>query len=181
MGACYTSAFQRFLATFQRRLLMDANKAIKNSLDMAQMVGMSYLGDLSDDELMKRPHPKCNHLNWQVGHLIASENQMMTQIAPEVMPALPEGFAEKYAKETATSDDPAQFSSKAELMATYESQRAGTLAALEKFTAEQLDEETGVDYAPTKGDMIAMQGSHWMMHCGQWVVVRRETEKPVLI
>lgn len=160
---------------------MDAVNAIKNSLSMAQMVGMAYLGDLSDEELMQRPHAKCNHLNWQVGHLIASEYQMMSQIAGDSMPALPEGFAEKYTKEAASSDDPSQFATKAELMAAYETTRAATLAELEKVTAEQLDEETGIDYAPTKGDLFAMQGAHWMMHCGQWVVVRRETDKPVVI
>jgi hypothetical protein len=29
--------------------------------------------------------------------------------------------------------------------------------------------------------MLSMQGSHWMMHAGQWVIVRRNLGKPVLI
>ncbi len=158
---------------------MDAQASLTNLLAMGDMIGLAYLGDLSDAELMQRPHPKCNHLNWQVGHLIASENALMSKIAP--MPELPAGFAEKYSKEAAVSDDASRFATKDELLATHKAQRAGTLAALSKLSAEQLDEPTGIDYAPTKGALVAMQGCHWLMHCGQWVVVRRENDKPVLI
>ncbi len=160
---------------------MDAIEAIKGSLAMAEMVGMSYLGDLSDQELMQRPHAECNHLNWQIGHLICSENQMMSNIAPGAMPALPDGFAEKYSRETTKSDAAADFASKDELLQAYKAQRAGTLAALEKMSASDLDLATGVDYAPTKGAMVRMLGEHWLMHCGQWVIVRRNNGKPVVI
>lgn len=159
---------------------MDAIAAIKNSLATAEMVGMAYLEDLGNEELMMRPHPECNHLNWQIGHLIAAENQMISQIS-DSMPALPDGFADKYAKETAANNDASAFASKEELMAAYKAQREGTMAILEQTTAEELDQESGVDYAPTKGALFLMQGAHWMMHCGQWVAVRRMTGKPVKI
>ncbi len=158
---------------------MDAHATLTNLLVMGDMIGLAYLGDLSDAEFMQRPHAKCNHLNWQVGHLIVSEHAMMSKIAP--MPDLPAGFAEKYTKETATSDDASNFSNKEELLATHKAQRAGTLVALSKLSAEELDEPTGIDYAPTKGALVSMQGCHWLMHCGQWVVVRRENDKPILI
>lgn len=158
---------------------MDANSAIKESLAMGEMVGMAYLGDLSDAEFMERPHTKCNHLNWQVGHLILSEHQMMAKIAP--MPELPAGFAEKYSKEAAGSDDAKKFATKNELMAAYKTQRTATLAILSKLTAAQLDEPSGVDYAPTKGALVALNGAHWLMHCGQWVIIRRNHDKPVVI
>ncbi len=159
---------------------MDAIAAIKNSLATAEMVGMAYLDDLGNDELMMRPHPECNHLNWQVGHLIAAENQMMSQIA-DSMPPLPDGFADKYDKETAANNDASAFANKEELMAAYKTQREGTMAVLAQMTAEELDQETGVDFAPTKGALLMMQGAHWLMHCGQWVAVRRMTGKPVKI
>ncbi len=160
---------------------MDAASAIKGSLEMAEMIGMTYLGDLNDQELLQRPHPDCNHINWQVGHLIQSEHDMLEKLAPGSMPELPTGFAEKYTRETAASQDASQFASKDELMQAYQQQRAATLALLAKTPAAELDEPTGVDYAPTKGAMLRMQGEHWMMHCGQWVVVRRNCGKPVVI
>jgi hypothetical protein len=158
---------------------MDAHSSIRDLLNMGELVGLAYIGDLSDAELMQRPHPKCNHINWQVGHLIASEHSLMSQIGK--MPELPAGFAEQYSKETGTSDDASRFRTKDELLAIYRTQRAGTVEILSALNAEALDEPTGINYAPTKGALISLHGSHWLMHCGQWVIVRRENDKPVVI
>ena len=148
---------------------------------MADMVCMSYLADMSESELMIRPHAECNHLNWQLGHLIESEHGMIEKIRPGTMPALPNGFADKYTKETAGIDNQSAFSSKEELMSTYKAQRAGTLAVLAKTSEQEMDAPTGVDFAPTVGAMFVLQGSHWLMHCGQWVIVRRSLGKPIVI
>ncbi len=152
---------------------MNTRDALKLSIDAGNMIAMGYLSDLNDDELMRRPCPGCNHINWQVGHLIAAEHQMIDGIVPGAMPPLPEGFAAKYAKETATIDDAKKFSNKAELLRVAAEQRAGTLAALAKTSDADLDKPTGVEYAPTVGAMFQLQGSHWLMHVGQWAVVRR--------
>lgn len=160
---------------------MDAIEVIKKSLGMSEMVSMSYLGDLTDEELMHRPHTECNHVNWQVGHLIVSENQMVQALNGAEMPTLPDGFADKYTKETCKSDDAGQFADKETLMAAYKEQRAATLENLSKLSDTDLDAETGIDYAPTVGDLYSLLGAHWLMHCGQWVAVRRANGKPVVI
>ncbi len=159
---------------------MDSRAAIKLAIDAGEMVAMGYLGDLSDQDLMRRPHPDCNHINWQVGHLIAAENQMTNQAIPGSMPPLPQGFAEKYTKETASSNNPAAFADKAELLRVYREQRAATLAALDKLSESELDNATGIEYAPTIGAMLSLHGTHWVMHAGQWVIVRRQLGKPPL-
>lgn len=153
---------------------MNAREAIKTVADMGDMVSLSYLEDLNDTDLLKRPCPGCNHINWQIGHLIASENEMVNKAVPGSMPALPAGFAEKYSKETATSDDASKFAKKDELLAIHKQQRAAALAALEKLSDDKLDSPTGFDFAPTFGSLFSLLGSHWLMHAGQWVVVRRQ-------
>lgn len=159
---------------------MNAAEAIKVSIDTGEFVSLAYLEDLTDAELLRRPHAGCNHVNWQVGHLIASEHMMIEQVAPGSMSALPAGFAEKYTKETAASDDAAKFATKDELMKIYKGQRAGTLAALAKETDANLDKATGLEYAPTVAAMYSLQGSHWLMHAGQWAVLRRQLGRPPL-
>lgn len=159
---------------------MDSREAIKVSIGTADFVAMGYIVDLTDQDLMLRPHPGCNHINWQIGHLVAAEHNMINQVVPGAMPALPAGFADKYTKETATSDDPTKFAKKDELLRVAKEQRAATLAALSKVSDADFDRPTGVDYAPTVGAMFALQGSHWLMHCGQWVIVRRSLGKPAL-
>ena len=153
---------------------MNTRDAIKMSIDMGKLISMGYLGDLTDAEMMKRPSEGCNHIIWQVGHLIASEHHMIEQIAPGSMPPLPAGFAEKYKSETAKSDHPADFHTKSELMALFEATRAATLAVLATKTDADFDLPTGIHYAPTVGSLFELQGSHWLMHSGQWAVVRRQ-------
>ena len=160
---------------------MQTRDAIKIGIDAAAFVVNAYLADLSDAELMKRPHPQCNHINWQVGHLIASEHEMLDRFVPGGMPALPEGFADKYQKETGVSDDPSRFATKSELMTAFQTQRDATLKALAQASDADWDKETGVSYAPNVASLYMMQSSHWLMHCGQWVIVRRQLGKPVVI
>ncbi len=156
---------------------MNSRDAIKVGLDMAEMISLGYLEDLSDAELLHRPCAGANHINWQVGHVVVSENQIMNSAVPGSMPALPAGLAEKYTKETATSDDPSKFATKAELLKVYRDQRAATLVALSQLTDQDLDRESPENirpYAPTVAAAVSMQGSHWLMHAGQWVIVRRQ-------
>ena len=154
---------------------MNAQDAIKLSIDTGEMMTMAYIGDLSDADLLIRPVPGCNHINWQIGHLIVAENGILSKIAPDAAPPLPAGFAEKYTKETATIDDPKAFCSKEELLRVKQQQRDALLAYLKQTTAEDLSKPSGLEWAPTVGAAsIAAGGGHWLMHCGQYVVVRRK-------
>jgi hypothetical protein len=153
---------------------MNLKDLAKINIDMGQFIALGYLEDLNDQELMHRPAKDANHINWQLGHLIQSENDMMNTAIPGCMPKLPAGFAEKYTKETAASDDASKFLKKDELLKVYHEQRAGTLKALASTSESDFDKATGVEYAPTIGAMLLMQGTHWVMHAGQWAVVRRQ-------
>ncbi|MFO0820770.1 MAG: DinB family protein [Pirellulales bacterium] len=159
---------------------MNARQAIRLAIDTGNMVAMAYLQDLGDADLMRRACPGINHINWQLGHLIVAENHMINQASPGSMPPLPEGFAQKYGKEMAGSDDPSQFATKEELLRVAGEQRAATLATLDKMTDADLDRATGIDYAPTVAALFSMQGGHFLMHAGQWAVVRRQLGRPPL-
>ena len=160
---------------------MNSREAIQVGLDMANFVSMAYLEDLSDADLLRRPCAGANHIAWQLGHLIASEHSLISKVCPGAMPALPAEFAERYTKETSASDDASRFDAKASLLATYQVQRAATLKALHGLTDADLDRPTGMDYASTVAAMFSMQGSHWLMHAGQWAVIRRQQGRPPLL
>jgi hypothetical protein len=160
--------------SFLGKRSMNAKDAIKLGIDSGRMISIGYIEDLTDQELLHRPAKGANHINWQMGHLIASENEMINQAAPGSMPPLPVGFAQKYTKETAAKDDGASFLKKADLLKAFEEQRAGTLKALAKISDTDLDKPTGVSYAPTIAALFSMQGTHWLMHAGQWAIVRRQ-------
>lgn len=163
---------------------MNSREAIKNTIDTADMVCGAYLGDLTDEEMMQRPHSGCNHINWQVGHLIASDNQITNGCVPGTVAELPEGFADKYTKETTGNNEAAAFCNKEELMALLKSQREAIFAKLSELTDEDLDKPAPEDmrsYAPTVGAAFNLVGGHWLMHAGQWAVLRRELGREVVI
>ncbi len=163
---------------------MDIRDALKNNYQTSQMVCGAYLGDLTDEESMTRPHAGCNHINWQVGHIIASENGMAQACKEGAVPALPEGFAEKYSKETSSSDDASAFVPHSQLMEIAKSQGEAVLKMIDGISDADFDKpapESMHAYAKNIGAVVSMMGSHWMMHAGQWVIVRRELGREVAI
>ena len=156
---------------------------IKHELALPAHTVEAYLADLTDADLMRRPVPNANHIAWQLGHLISSEHNLNNMVCPDSMPALPDGFAARHSKEAATSDDPGAFCTKDEYLKLMAEQRAATLALLDRLSDAELEKpapENMQNLAATVGAIIAMQASHWMMHAGQWVIVRRQLGKEAI-
>ena len=156
---------------------------IKATFRLPESIVTHYLEDLTDAELLVRPLDNMNHIAWQLGHLIASENFHISQISPSRMPALPAGFSERHTQVTAGSNDPADFYPKADYLHWMKQQRLGTYAVLEELSDEALEQEAPKSiryFGATVGAVIAGESTHWMMHAGQWAVVRRKLGKPPL-
>lgn len=153
---------------------MTPQAVVEATIANCQMVVDYYLSDLTEAETLHRPGPGLNHIRWQMGHLISAEHKMISEIMPGSMPTLPDGFCARYTKATANVDDPAQLDSFAELKRLGANQREATLEALAKCSSDRLSDPTGVDYAPRVVDMFILQGTHWLMHAGQWAVIRRQ-------
>ena len=156
---------------------------IRHSLALPDMVVRMYLDDLTDEELFVRPGEDLNHIAWQLGHLIASENFHIEQIATDSMPPLPEGFREQHSKETAGIDDPTRFLRKENYLELMEQQRTGTLAILDQLSDDELmapSPESINYFGPTVGAIFAGESAHWLMHAGQWAVIRRKLGRPPL-
>lgn len=163
---------------------MNTKDALKSTMDMSLFVLNAYLGDLNDADLMKRPGAGCNHLAWQLGHLISSESGLVNSICPGKGGELPAGFEERHAKDKTGIDDPKQFNTKQEYVDLFTQVRAATLKALDEFPEKDFDApspERMRKFFPTMGSMFTLIGSHPMMHAGQFVVVRRMLGKPVVI
>lgn len=162
---------------------MNAKDAIRGSAALSLSVLKGYFSDMTDAELMQRPGPGCNHLAWQLGHLIKSEAGLLNDVCPGAAAELPAGFAEQHSKETTGSDDPSKFCTKQQYIDLFDKVRAATLAALDKLPDADLDQpgpERMRDFCPTVGSLFNLIATHPMMHAGQFVPVRRVLGKPVL-
>ena len=163
---------------------MNTKDAIRASMDLSLNVIKTYVGDLTDADLLRRPTIGCNHLAWQLGHLINSESHLVNSVCPGQGAVQPEGFAQRHSKENIASDDPKQFCTKQEYLDLFDSTRAATLKALEGLPDADLDlpsPEWIRSLCPTVGHFFALVGTHPMMHAGQFVVVRRQLGKPIVI
>jgi hypothetical protein len=163
---------------------MNAKDVIRQALGTSVHVVKAYVGDLSDAEMLKRPGPGCNHVAWQLGHLIASECQLLEAVKPGAAPELPAGFAEAHSKDTSGSDDPAKFGTKQQYLDLMDKVNAASLAALDTYSETDLDQpspEKMRKMFPTMGALFVLIATHPMMHAGQFVPVRRALGKPILI
>jgi hypothetical protein len=162
---------------------MDSRGALKAGIVGGERMVQAYLGDLSDAVLLARAVPGTNHIAWQLGHLIYAERWMVDLVRPGSVPELPAGIHEQHSNDTAASDDPTKFLSKAEYLELFKGVRAGTLALLETLSDAELDEQAPErlrHFLPTVGNVFVMQGTHWVMHAGQWAIIRRTLGKPPL-
>lgn len=163
---------------------MNAKDAIRSSANLSMMVLKSYISDLEDADLLKRPAKECNHIAYQLGHLISSEVHLLEGIAPGQGVELPEGFAEAHAKDKATDDNPAHFHDKETYLELFKQVREATLAALDACPEEDLDNEAPEslrNFLPTVGDVYTLIAMHPLMHAGQFVILRRQLDKPIVM
>ena len=163
---------------------MNTKDTIRETLNLSHFILKSYVGDLTDADLMRRPGPGCNHIAWQLGHLIASECSLLNGIQAGSAPSLPAGFEDQHSKAKATGDDPKQFHTKAQYLELTEKVHAATLALLERFPEADFAKPAPENFRkmfPTMGNMFILIATHPMMHAGQVVPVRRALGKPVVI
>jgi hypothetical protein len=98
-------------------------------------------------------------------------------------PALPPGFEENHSKETSCSDSPSKFATKDIYVDLATKTKAASLAAIDAIPDSKLDDpgpEQMREYAPTVAAVLTMLGTHWLMHAGQFVAVRRKLGKAPL-
>jgi hypothetical protein len=156
---------------------MDFKDAIRSSLNVADFMVNGYLADITAEELLIRPVPDANHVAWQLGHLITAERHLVEAAAPGSMPELPAGFAERHGRGKPVTDNPADYLSKEEYLQLAKNIRAATLKTLDKLTPADFDKSIEGRVPPwvkKAGDAFVTIGGHWVLHAGQWVVLRRK-------
>jgi hypothetical protein len=156
---------------------MNLKDAVCKSMELSDFLVDKYVSDLTPQEMLERPVPDANHVAWQFGHLIAAERALVEGGVPNSMPSLPAGFAERHSKDTAGSDKPDDFLSKDEYLKLAKDIRAASLKVLDSLPAADFDKPVSGRVPPfvkTVGDCFLTVGSHWTMHAGQWVILRRK-------
>lgn len=152
---------------------------LKRNLGMMQM----HLEDFSESDMFVRPCENANHAAWQIGHLIASEAEMINDCKIGKQVELPAGFADKFTAETSKSNDPKKFLTKGELFTVFAAVRTAAIQWVQNLSPQDWKRpgpESMRDFVPTVGHTVLLLADHAAMHCGQIQVTRRKLGKPVL-
>ncbi len=161
---------------------MTTKDLLRRLIESSHRIVRSYVEDLTDAESLVRPVPGANHAAWQLGHIIAGTNKMLTAVG-QPAPALPDGFAAAHQRETCGLDDPRKFAKMSEYLALMDQTKAASLAAVDATPEADFDKpgpEPMRQYAPTVGAVLSLLSGHWLMHAGQFVVLRRKLGRPIL-
>jgi hypothetical protein len=164
---------------------MTGKDAVSVSLHATKNILGTYLGDLSDADLLVRPLPNANHIAWQLGHLISSEPQLVRMGVPSAQfPELPAGFAQAHSPEASKSESTQGYLKKNDYLALFDKVRAATLATLNGLSDADLDKPTTgsmAKFAPTVGALLILVSNHTLMHAGQFTSVRRKLNRPIVM
>ncbi len=141
----------------------------------------SYLGDLTDADLLVVPIPGMHPIALQLGHLISVENWLGDTLSPGSMPALPDGFKENHNVKSPPADS-SGYLTKAEYQSIWDAQRTAIKGFLESIAESELEDTHDgklPPFAPTVAAVLNAVGLHPLMHAGQFVAVRRSLNKPI--
>jgi hypothetical protein len=151
-----------------------------SNLDLLKMA----LADFSAADMLHRPVPKANHALWQLGHLVNSEVTLVSAAVPGIMPALPEGLPQRFGHDMTSCDDAAKFGyKKQELLDLFGTVRQASIQWIKNAKIPELDKPGPEKYlrlVPTLGHLAMLIPAHVNMHVGQFQVIRRALNKPVL-
>jgi hypothetical protein len=161
---------------------MTAKDVLRQVIESSHQITRIYIDDFTDADLLVRAVPGSNHVAWQLGHMIGGTQHMLGMMGRPA-PALPDGFVAAHDRATAGGDDSKKFATKAKYLELMDQMKAASLAAVDATPEADLDKpgpEPMREYAPTMASALMILGSHWLMHAGQFVPIRRKLGKPVL-
>lgn len=157
-----------------------ASLALSTASDTMQM----FLGDLADQEIRVRPVPNANNIAWQLAHLIVAEKFLLDgQLPGVVYPEPPAAITSLGIERTGKLDPPEGYLPKVQYLEWCKKMRDATLAAVDKLSDSDFDRpntNSMAKFAPTLGALLILVANHTLMHGGQFSVVRRALDKPVI-
>jgi hypothetical protein len=152
-----------------------------NVLRFLEGYGDTLVADVAPEDFCRQPLPGMNHPAWVFGHLAYASDRHGSLLGNDQQLA---GWQGLFAKGSATSDNPADYPSKAELLAAWHAANARLIAAVEAASPEALGATNTYlprPPLPTLGDFLtySMTG-HTASHLGQISAWRRADGRPPL-
>lgn len=161
---------------------MTSNDVIVNSLTVSAMLLERYTADLTPAEYLHRPCGDANCAAWLIGHLILTERNGLKRLGVTDVPALPEGFEQRFSRDPA-APKASDFGDVTALMPLFKQHRGMLIEAVKRATPEQLATplEKPHPMFATVGESANFIALHVTMHAGQVTIIRRSLGRAPLV
>lgn len=162
--------------------MSDAGNAIAYAITTSQMLLDSFVKDLTPQDYLHRPAAGANCAAWIVGHLILTDRQALGRLGVKDLPALPEGFEKRFARDEHAPSAP-DYGDTSVLRSLWNQHRQ-LLADAARQAPEALLNQPLEQPRPlfkTVGEMAHFMAIHATMHAGQISTIRRSLGRPPLI
>lgn len=162
--------------------MAEPNDTIAYALTASQTLLKRYLEDLKPEEYTHRPAPKANCAAWLVGHLILTERQALKRMGVTDLPALPDGFEQRFARDD-TAPFACDFGDPAALLPLFDQHRQRLIDAVKSAPPQQLAEPVEKPHPLFKntGEVAHFMAIHTTMHAGQVTIIRRSLGRPPIV
>ncbi|MCS7033791.1 MAG: DinB family protein, partial [Phycisphaerae bacterium] len=117
--------------------MTSAPEALAASIENAARLLLWLTEDLHGADWLHRPCPKANCAAWTVGHLVLSSRMMMQRAGTTDLPALPEGFEKRFARDE-SAPSAAEFGDTSILRPLFQQHHDRFAAVARALTVQQL-------------------------------------------
>jgi hypothetical protein len=156
------------------------NEAIAYALRASQKLFHRYLDDLKPAEFDHQPVPGANSAGWIVGHLIRTDRRSLGWLGATDLPAVPDGFDDRFAPTRAAATGQGGYGDPKELLALFDAHRDRLIAAVLAVDPAKLTDAPPFQSPifADKGEASLFMGLHTALHLGQITVIRRSLGYP---
>jgi hypothetical protein len=160
----------------------NTNDILVHSLTASHALLRRYAEDLTPQEYLFRATPKANCVAWIIGHLILSDRRVLGLIGATDLPALPDGFEKRFARDE-TAPGASDFGDVKILMPLFDQHRTRLIAAAKSASPEQLEKPLEKAHPLFKNvwEQVNFMAQHSTMHAGQITMIRRVLGRAPLV
>jgi uncharacterized damage-inducible protein DinB len=154
--------------------------AIAYALRTSKALFHRYLDDLKPQEFEHQPCPGGNSAAWIVGHLIRTDRRSLGWLGATDLPAVPDGFEERFTPSRASATQQKGYGDSRELVALFDAHRDRLIEAVLAADESKLREPPAMQSPlfTDRGEALLFMALHTAMHLGQVSTIRRSLGYP---
>jgi hypothetical protein len=159
-----------------------AQDVLAHSLSRSGMMVGRFCEDLSPAEYLHRPCAGGNCVAWILGHLVLTERMALGRVGVTELPALPEGFEKRFARDE-SAPKAAEYGDVGVLLPLFNRHREMLVERVGGMTVEALDQPLPKPHPMfgTIAEAVNFMGIHVSVHAGQVTIIRRSLGRPPII